>query len=181
MVIERHSNRPPHYESQAPLLRSETIIRTHKDLPTNKREPGFEATNGDACHWSNAKQTRELKMSNENQGNLNQDFTHQQNGKEQVDTGTASNNTIPGSFQAIVTAYGDYSKKSFEDTKSFVERLSGVRSLDKAIEIQTEFARTAYKTFVTESQKIGGLYGDLAQQSYKPFGSIGTKMFPRNL
>jgi len=120
-------------------------------------------------------------MSNEDQCNSNQDFTQPQNGKEQVNTGTASSNTIPSSFQAIVTAYGDYTKKSFEDTRSFVERLSGVKSLDKAIEIQTEFARTTYKTFVTESQKIGALYGDLAKQSYKPFASISTKIIPTDL
>ena len=119
-------------------------------------------------------------MSNENQSNLNQDFTHQQNGKEQVGAGTASGNAVPGSFQAIVTAYGDYTKKSFEDTKSFVERLSGVRSLDKAIEIQTEFAKSAFETFMAESQKIGALYRDLATQSYKPFGGLLAKVTPTN-
>jgi hypothetical protein len=93
---------------------------------------------------------------------------------------TASGNTLPGSFQAIATAYGDYTKKSFEDTKLFVERLSGVKSLDKAIEVQTEFAKTAYETFVTESQKIGALYGDLAKQSYNPFGGFVAKMTPTN-
>ncbi len=35
-------------------------------------------------------------------------------------------------FIAIASAYGDYTKKSFEDTKSFVEKLSGVKSIDKA-------------------------------------------------
>ena len=109
-------------------------------------------------------------MSNANQSNSNQNFAHQQNGKEQVDTATASANTFPGGFQAIATAYGDYTKKSFEDTKCFVEKLSGVKSLDKAIEVQTEFAKTAYETFVAESQKIGALYGDLAKQSYRSFG-----------
>jgi hypothetical protein len=118
-------------------------------------------------------------MSNENQNNPNKNFSHQQNGKEQLDTATASAN-IPGGFQAIATAYGDYTKKSFEDTKSFVEKMSAVRSLDKAIEVQTEFARTAYETFVTESQKIGALYGDLARQSYKPFGGFVAKMTPTN-
>jgi ribosomal protein S17E len=79
------------------------------------------------------------------------------------------------SFQAIATAYGDYTKKSFEDNKSFVEKLAGVRSFDKAVEIQTQFAKSAFETFVTESQKIGALYTDLAKQSYKPFGSFVTK------
>jgi hypothetical protein len=71
-------------------------------------------------------------------------------------------------------------KKSFEDTKLFVEKLSGVKSLDKAIEVQTEFAKTAYETFVTESQKIGVLYSDLAKQSYKPFGDFVAKITPTN-
>jgi hypothetical protein len=31
-------------------------------------------------------------------------------------------NILPGGFQAIANAYGDYTKKSFEDPKSFVEK-----------------------------------------------------------
>jgi hypothetical protein len=41
-------------------------------------------------------------------------------------TGAASSNP----YLAIATAYGDYTKKSFEDTKLFVEKLCGVKSLD---------------------------------------------------
>jgi hypothetical protein len=110
--------------------------------------------------------------------NANQNFAQQQNGKEQIDAADASINAFPGGFQAIATAYGDYTKKSFEDTKSFVEKLSGVRSVDKAVEVQTEFAKSAFETFMTESQKIGALYGNLAKQAYKPFGGILTKMTP---
>ena len=102
------------------------------------------------------------KMSNANQSHSDQNLAHQQNGKKQIGTGIASSDTFPGGFQAIATAYGNYTKKSFEDTKSFVEKLSGAKSFDKVIEIQTEFAKTAYETFVTESQKITALYGDLA-------------------
>jgi hypothetical protein len=109
-------------------------------------------------------------MSNANQNHSNQKSAYQQDGDERIDAATGSSNALPGGFQAIANAYGDYTKKSFEDTKSFVEKLSGVKSLDKAIEIQTEFAKAAYETFVTESQKIGALYGDLAKQSYKSFG-----------
>ena len=115
-------------------------------------------------------------MSNANQIHSNQSFEHKQNSNEQIDTGTASSNA----FLAIATAYGDYTKKSFEDTKLFVEKLSGVKSLDKAIEVQTEFAKAAFDTFVAEAQKIGALYGDLAKQSYKPLGDFVAKMTPTN-
>ena len=71
-------------------------------------------------------------------------------GKEHLESVAASASNLQSGVQAIATAYGDYAKKSFEDTKSFVEKLSGVKSMDKAIEAQTEFARSSYETFVAE-------------------------------
>jgi hypothetical protein len=128
---------------------------------------------------SAVRQTRKIrKMSNENQSNSNNNIPQPQNSEKRLDTGTALAGAFPSGFQAIATAYGDYTKKSFEDTKSFVEKMSGVKSFEKAIEIQTEFAKTAYETFVSESQKIATVYGDLAKQSYKPFGGFIAKVTP---
>ncbi len=117
-------------------------------------------------------------MSNTNQKNSNQNAP--QNANAQLDAADASTNTFAGGFQAIATAYGDYTKKSFEDTRFFVEKLSGVKSFDKAIEIQTEFAKSAFEAFVAASRKISALYGDLAKQSYKPFGGFVARMTPTN-
>jgi hypothetical protein len=102
----------------------------------------------------------------------------QQYGKEQLETAVASATTLQNGIQAIASAYGDYTKKSFEDTKSLVEKLSGVKSIDKAIEAQTEYARSAYESFVAESQKIAGLYTDLAKQTFKPIEGMVAKFAP---
>ncbi len=102
----------------------------------------------------------------------------QQYGKEHLETVVASASSVQSGLQAIATAYGDYTKKSFEETRSFVEKLSGAKSLDKALEVQTEFARSAYETFVAESQKIAGLYTDLAKQTYKPLEGLIAKITP---
>ena len=119
-------------------------------------------------------------MSNTNQNNANRNLSQLQESSEQTDAAAASMNSFPGGFHAIATAYSDYTKKSFEDTRSFVEKLSGAKSVDKAIEIQTEFAKSAFETFVAELQKIGALYRDLATQSYKPFGGFLAKVTPTN-
>jgi len=112
-------------------------------------------------------------MSNANQNIANRNLSQlQDDSREQINAAEASMSSLPGGFHAIATAYSDYTKKSFEDTRSFVEKLSGVKSVDKAIEIQTEFAKSAFETFMAESQKIGALYRDLAAQSYKPFGGF---------
>lgn len=102
----------------------------------------------------------------------------QQYGKEHLETVVASATGVQSGLQAIASAYGDYTKKSFEETRSFVEKLSGVKSLDKAIEVQTEFAKSAYETFIADSQKIAGLYTDLAKQTYKPLEGLIAKFTP---
>ncbi len=80
----------------------------------------------------------------------------------------ASADTSPIGLQTIATAYRDYTRKSFADAQSFVEKLSGARSLDKAFEAQTEFAKQAYETFMADSWRIRALYGELVRQTLKP-------------
>jgi hypothetical protein len=99
-------------------------------------------------------------------------------GKEQFDTAVATATGVQNGLSAIATAYGDYTKKSYEDTRSFVEKLSGVKSLDKALEAQSEYAKTSYETFMADAQRIASLYGDLAKQVFKPLEGIVTKYTP---
>jgi hypothetical protein len=76
--------------------------------------------------------------------------------------------TAAVSLQTIANAYGDFTRKSLEETRSFVEKLKGVRSLEKAVELQSQFARQTHETFVADSQKICELYTELARQIFKP-------------
>ncbi len=81
----------------------------------------------------------------------------------------------PVSLQALADAYRDYTRKSIEEFGSFVEQLSGVRSLDKAMTVQTEFVKRAYETSVAESQKICELHNRLAKQTLDPFKGLTGK------
>ena len=38
-------------------------------------------------------------------------------------------------MQAVASAYGDYTRRSLQESMTFIEKLMGVRSLDKAVEI----------------------------------------------
>jgi Phasin protein len=71
---------------------------------------------------------------------------------------------VPVSLQTIANAYGDYTRKSLEQTKCFIDKLTGVRTIDQAVEVQTEFAKQACETFVAEAQKIHDLHRELARQ-----------------
>jgi hypothetical protein len=89
--------------------------------------------------------------------------------KVAADSAAAPAHDHPIGIQAIANAYGDYTRRSLQQSQSFVEKLMGVRSLDKAIEVQTEFATQSYANFVAESQKICKLYGELAKQILQPW------------
>jgi hypothetical protein len=82
----------------------------------------------------------------------------------------------PVSIQTIANAYVDYTRKSLQESSSFVEKLMGVRSFDNAIEVQTEFARQAFANFVAGSQKICELYGKLATQMVRPWEGLAAKV-----
>ena len=98
--------------------------------------------------------------------------------KDNMDATMKSFGALSKATQTIAAEFADYSKKSFEDSTKVMEKLLGVKTLDKAIEIQTDYAKTAYEGFVAQATKIGELYADLAKESYKPFESYMAKAAP---
>jgi len=94
---------------------------------------------------------------------------------EPMSAAPASAEPAPVSLQTIANAYRDYTRKSIEEFGSFVEQLSGARSLDKAMTVQSEFVKRAYETSVAESQKICELHNRLAKQTLDPFKGMTGK------
>jgi phasin family protein len=66
----------------------------------------------------------------------------------------------------------DYAKTSFEQSAATFQKLLGVKSLDQAIEIQTDYVKSAYEGFVAQSTKTRELYTKLAQDSLAPFNAL---------
>lgn len=99
-------------------------------------------------------------------------------GKDNVDVAMKQFGSVSKGWQAIATEFADYSKKSFEDGSAALEKLFGAKSLDKAIEVQSDYAKTAYEGFVTQATKLGELYTDLAKESYKPLEGFLSKVSP---
>ena len=99
-------------------------------------------------------------------------------GKDNVEAAMKAFGVTSKGFQAIAAEVTNYSKKSFEDGTAAVERLLGAKTLEKAIEIQSEYAKTAYEGFVAQATKLGELYAGLAKEAYKPFEGYLAKVTP---
>jgi hypothetical protein len=98
--------------------------------------------------------------------------------KDNMDVAMKSFGTLSKATQQIAAELADYSKKSFEDGTKVMEKLLGVRSLEKAVEIQADYAKAAYEGFVARATKIGELYADVAKETYKPYEAYAPKAAP---
>jgi hypothetical protein len=107
---------------------------------------------------------------------MNQFEDLQKMSKDSIDLAVKSFGATSKSVQAIATETADYSKKTFEHSSSVMEKLVGVKTLDKAFEIQSDFAKSAYEGFIAYASKVGELYTDLAKDTVKPYETIIAKV-----
>jgi hypothetical protein len=74
--------------------------------------------------------------------------------------------------QVIATEMTDYTKRSFESSTKTLEKLFGAKSLDKVIEVQSEFAKATYEDYFAQAAKLGKIYSDLGKEVLKPYEDI---------
>ena len=93
-------------------------------------------------------------------------------GKDGFDAAVRSFGEVNKGFQAIAAKVTDYSKKAFEDGTRAFEQLLGAKSVEQAIEIQSQFAKKAYDTYIAEMSKLGEMYVAIARDAYKPVEQV---------
>jgi phasin family protein len=99
-------------------------------------------------------------------------------GKDSMDASLKSFGAVSKGFQAIAVETAEYAKRAFEEGTAASEKLAAAKSLDKVMEVQSDYLKKAYEGFVAQSAKVGQLYADLAQELYKPIESQWHKMTP---
>lgn len=92
-------------------------------------------------------------------------------GKANLDMAFRSLGEASKGFQAIATEVTDYSRHTFEEGAAAFEKLAGAKSVEQAVEIQTDYARKAYEDYVNRASRIGEMYVDIARAAYKPVES----------
>ena len=90
-------------------------------------------------------------------------------GKEGMDVAVNALNIWAKNAQAIATEVADYSKRSFEDSTAAFQKLIGAKSLEKAVEVQSEYLRSSCEELVAQSAKLGELYAGMAREAFRPF------------
>ena len=95
-----------------------------------------------------------------------QDFS-----KKQLEAIASASSTWAKGLQELATETTDYSKKAFAAGSATFEKMLGARSVEAAIQIQSDFAKEAYEGFVAQASKFSELYAKVANDALKPVAS----------
>jgi hypothetical protein len=92
----------------------------------------------------------------------------QKAGKDGFEAAVRSYGDANKGFQAIVSEFTDYSKKAFEESTRAFEQLVSAKSVEHAVEVQSQYVKKAYEGHIAQMTKLGEMYVSLAQNAFKP-------------
>ena len=79
-------------------------------------------------------------------------------------------------FQALAAEMMEYSKAAFDDAVRTWEQLIGVRSLEQAIQIQSDYAKRVYENHMAELKKLGEMTVGMVRDASKPAEDASRKV-----
>jgi len=100
--------------------------------------------------------------------------------KEGTEAVSASAAVWAKGLQSVATEVTESATKAFEGSSAAAEKAIAAKSVDKAFEIQTKFAKDSMEAYVNGLNRIGEIYAETARQAYKPLeaqvGKVGAKV-----
>lgn len=96
--------------------------------------------------------------------------------KDQLDSVNAVAASVAKGLQEIAAESSDYSNKAFASSSATVEKLFGAKSVETAVQIQTDYAKSIYEGFIAQTNKINEIYVKLATEAFRPVESAFAKL-----
>jgi hypothetical protein len=96
-------------------------------------------------------------------------------GNHGVEAAASAASSFAESFQMFAAEATDYSKKSLESRSAFIAKLRDAKSLESAIQIQSDYAKSAYAAFVAYLVKTSDLYCNLFKRGSTPIEKAAAK------
>jgi len=102
----------------------------------------------------------------EQAGRIGQDF--QRAAERGLEAASQSFSEANRGFQALAAEMTDYSKRAFDDAMRTWEQLIGVKSVEKALDIQSQYAKRVYENHMAELSKLAEMYTAMMRDASKP-------------
>lgn len=96
-------------------------------------------------------------------------------GRDGVEATMKSISAISKGAQAVMAETADFAKRSYEQSTTTFESLTGARTLDRAMTIQGDYLRTSYQDFLAQATKMGELCTSTAKEAAAPIEGLVSR------
>ena len=96
----------------------------------------------------------------------------QEFGRSKMEAAAASAAAVSRGVQQIAAESSTFAKRSVEDGSAATTRLMSAKSLDGAVQVQADYARTALEGLVAQANRMGALMMAVGTEAAKPFGGV---------
>ena len=93
-------------------------------------------------------------------------------GRSQLEAAAASAAAVSRGVQQIAAETSTFAKRSVEDGSAATTRLMSAKSLDGAVQVQADYAKTAFEGLVAQASRMGSLMVAVGTEAAKPFEGV---------
>jgi phasin family protein len=92
-------------------------------------------------------------------------------GKDTVEAIVAAGTVTAKGVEAINAEVLAYSKSAFEDSVAAAKAVLAAKTLKEVVDLQTDFAKTAFEGYLHQSSKLGELTAKITQEAFEPINT----------
>jgi phasin family protein len=92
-------------------------------------------------------------------------------GKDTMEAFVAASSATAKAVETINAEVLAFSKTSFEDSVAAAKAVLAAKTLKEVVDLQTEFAKSAFEAYVQQSSKLGELTAKLTQEAISPISA----------
>jgi len=89
-------------------------------------------------------------------------------GRDTVEAYMKAANATGKGVETLQNELYSFSKQSVEDSISATKALLGSKSVHEALELQTDFAKSAFESYVSQVTKFGEIFSATAKEAFEP-------------
>ena len=87
------------------------------------------------------------------------------------ETESSLQQTALSGYEAINADVLAYSKSTFEDSVAAAKAVLAAKTLKEVVDLQTDFAKTAFEGYLHQSSKLGELTAKITKEAFEPINA----------
>ena len=97
-------------------------------------------------------------------------------GQPNMDVARQSMSGLEQGLQAFSNEWSTYAERSMTESQETMELMMKADSVESALEVQSQFAQSAYDAYLGHMSRFSNLYARMAEDAVKPVASFSSSL-----